>query len=103
MSNLTGKPSVDRPWLKYYPEQLRQMIKEPKCTVLEYLKSYCPGEDVAAIDFYGKEVLWKTVFDPSGCRRGSRGIFCPSGPAGRKMSGLPLVSLVPRRLPERLL
>ena len=63
MSNLTGKPSVDRPWLKYYPEQLRQMIKEPKCTVLEYLKSYCPGEDVAAIDFYGKEVLWKTVFD----------------------------------------
>ena len=48
MSNLTGKPSVDRPWLKYYPEQLRQMIKEPKCTVLEYLKSYCPGED----DFY---------------------------------------------------
>ena len=39
------------------------MIKEPKCTVLEYLKSYCPGEDVAAIDFYGKEVLWKTVFD----------------------------------------
>ena len=42
MSNLTGKPSVDRPWLKYYPEQLRQMIKEPKCTVLEYLKSYCP-------------------------------------------------------------
>ena len=43
MSNLTGKPSVDRPWLKYYPEQLRQMIKEPKCTVLAISEKLLSG------------------------------------------------------------
>ena len=30
-TNLTGKPSIDRPWLKYYPEQLctRYKLGEP--------------------------------------------------------------------------
>ena len=49
-TNLTGKPSVDRPWLQYYPEPLRK-ITVPECTVKEYLKMNCPGEDVAAMDF----------------------------------------------------
>ena len=31
-TNLTGKPSVDRPWLQYYPEPLRK-ITVPECTV----------------------------------------------------------------------
>ena len=30
-TNLTGKPSVDRPWLQYYPEPLRK-ITVPECT-----------------------------------------------------------------------
>ena len=60
-TNLTGKPSVDRPWLQYYPEPLRK-ITVPECTVKEYLKMNCPGEDVAAMDFYGSQILWGTVF-----------------------------------------
>ena len=58
---LTGKPSVDRPWMKYYPEVLRN-IKVPDCTVLKYLQINCPGEDVAAIEFYENKILWSTVF-----------------------------------------
>lgn len=58
---LTGKPSVDQPWMKYYPEQLRN-ICVPECTVVEYLKRNCPGEDIAAIEFYENKILWKTVF-----------------------------------------
>ena len=30
--------------------------------VKEYLKMNCPGEDVAAMDFYGSQILWGTVF-----------------------------------------
>ena len=44
-NNMTGKPSIDRPWMKYYPEVLQKMIQIPECTVKEYLKKYCPGED----------------------------------------------------------
>ena len=61
---MTGKPSVDRPWMKYYPEPLRK-IQIPQCTVKEYLKRNCPGEDVAAMEFYGTEISWKTVFEQS--------------------------------------
>ena len=32
--NMTGKPSVDRPWMQYYPEALRH-IQAPECTVKE--------------------------------------------------------------------
>lgn len=59
---MTGKPSIDRPWIKYYPEPLRK-IQAPDCTVKEYLKLNCPGEDVAAMEFYGNQISWKTVFE----------------------------------------
>ena len=36
-ATLTGKPSVDRPWMKYYPPAMLQMISIPECTVMEYL------------------------------------------------------------------
>ena len=35
---LSGKPSVDRPWMQYYPDMLMQMIKQPNCTVNQYLR-----------------------------------------------------------------
>lgn len=59
---MTGKPSIDRPWIKYYPEPLRK-IQAPDCTVKEYLKLNCPGEDVTAMEFYGNQISWKTVFE----------------------------------------
>ena len=59
---ITGRPSIDRPWMKYYPEPLRK-IQIPECTVQAYLRQNCPGEDVAAMEFYGNQISWRTVFD----------------------------------------
>lgn len=55
------KASEERPWMKYYPEMLRN-VQVPQCTLLEYLKMNCPGEDVAAMSFYGTEITWAEVF-----------------------------------------
>ena len=30
---MTGKPSVDRPWMRYYPKALISGLEVPKCTV----------------------------------------------------------------------
>lgn len=45
---LTGKPSVDKPWMQYYPEQLIKNLKVPSSTIGEYLAAACPGKDVTA-------------------------------------------------------
>ena len=56
------RPSVERPWMKYYPEPLRKMAV-PECTLQEYLRQNCPGDDMAAMDLYGSQILWSTVFE----------------------------------------
>ena len=33
---LTGKPSIDRPWMQYYPPQLMEGLSIPEDTVYEY-------------------------------------------------------------------
>ncbi len=58
----TGKASIDRPWMQYYPEVFTQ-LKIPECTVLDYLRKNCPGEDVVAIHYYGSDITWKTFFE----------------------------------------
>ncbi|MCD8110521.1 MAG: acyl--CoA ligase [Clostridiales bacterium] len=58
----TGYPSIDRPWMKYYPPQISQM-QIPECTMMEYLRQNCPGEDVVAMHYYGEDILWSTVFE----------------------------------------
>ena len=62
MNNLTGRASVDRPWMKLYPEVLRN-LQIPACTLMEYLKMNCPGEDVVAMHYYGNDIKWSTVFE----------------------------------------
>lgn len=59
--NLTGKPSIDRPWMKYYSEDMAR-LQIPDCTLVEYLKMNCPGEETAAMHYYGTDILWSTVF-----------------------------------------
>ena len=41
--NLTGKASIDKPWLKYYPEELHNM-ETPKITLEEFLKMKNPDD-----------------------------------------------------------
>lgn len=57
-----SKPSQERPWMKFYPPEVRNMVV-PKCTLNEFIREKCPSEDTAAIHYYGNDITWKTVFD----------------------------------------
>lgn len=56
------KPSQERPWMKYYPSALIGGLSVPECTLNEYLRQNCPGEDDIAIHYYGNDISWKEVF-----------------------------------------
>lgn len=60
-NDLTGKPSIDRPWTKYYPEEMLHM-QIPECTLSEYLKQNCPGKHEAAVHYYGRNIPWNTIY-----------------------------------------
>lgn len=55
---LTGKASIDKPWLQYYPKEL-QNIEVPKITLESFLKMKNPDENRYAIEYYGKKYTWK--------------------------------------------
>lgn len=59
--NITGKPSIDRPWMKYYPEMIKN-LRIPECTLREYLDANCRGRELTAIHYYGEDISWNTVF-----------------------------------------
>lgn len=44
---LIGRPSIDRPWMKYYPESISK-LQVPELSLNEYLKANCPGMDMVA-------------------------------------------------------
>lgn len=56
------KPSQERPWMKYYPSSLIEGLSVPECTLNEYLRQNCPGEDITAIHYYGNDISWKELF-----------------------------------------
>ena len=60
---LTGKPSIDKPWMKYYPPALMQQLRATHFTLSEYLHLNCPGLDVPAIHYYGTEITWGELFN----------------------------------------
>lgn len=60
---LTGYPSIDKPWLKYYSEEALAM-KTPECTV--YRNIYDNNKDYPkdiAIRYYGKDISYGTLFE----------------------------------------
>lgn len=58
---LTGKPSVDRPWMKFYPPGADQMTI-PQVTMNEYLKMMCRGNDLTVLHYYGTDISWQHFF-----------------------------------------
>ena len=48
-TTMTGKPSVDKPWLKFYPQELLDNLKAPACTLHKYLESMMPCLDTVAM------------------------------------------------------
>ncbi len=59
---LTGYPSIDRPWLKYYSKEAIN-TPMPKCSIYEYLyennKNYM--NDIAIL-YFGKKITYKKLF-----------------------------------------
>ena len=58
---LIGRPSIDRPWMKYYPESISR-LQVPELSLNEYLKANCPGMDMVAMHYYGRDVSWERFF-----------------------------------------
>ncbi len=60
---LTGYPSIDKPWLKYYTEEAINAVA-PECSIYENIynsnKNYL--SDVALM-FFGKKITYKTLFE----------------------------------------
>lgn len=62
-TTLTGKASIDKPWLKYYPPILMEHLQVPACTLTQYLQYNMPGMDVPAMHYYGRDITWAEVFE----------------------------------------
>ena len=56
--NLTGKASIDKPWLNFYPEEFRN-LDIPRITMESFLKMNNPDENRAAFEYYGNKITWK--------------------------------------------
>lgn len=60
---LTGYPSVDKPWLKYYNEEAIN-VPLPECSIYEYLyennKDY--PDDIALV-FYDRKITYRELFE----------------------------------------
>ncbi len=61
--NLTGYPSIDKPWLKYYDEEA---INEPlpECTIYEYLwENNKDHLDDVALIYFGRKITYGELFE----------------------------------------
>lgn len=60
---LTGYPSIDKPWLKYYSDEVVNATI-PKCTIYEYLyennKNYL---DDIVINYVGRKITYREMFE----------------------------------------
>ena len=55
---MTGYPSIDKPWLKYYAEDKRDFTI-PDCTVYDYMcESNQDNLEEIALDYYGNEITY---------------------------------------------
>ena len=59
---LTGYPSIDKPWLKYYSEEAINMPL-PECSLYDYLYD-CNREHMEdyALNYFGKKITFKAFF-----------------------------------------
>ncbi len=62
-TQMTGYPSIDKPWLKYYPEVLFAPKKQYN-KVIDYIRDTWAGaENDTMIHYYGSDVTAKEFFD----------------------------------------
>lgn len=59
---VTGYPSIDKPWLKYYSEEAIH-ASLPECTIYEYLwKNNKNHLDDIALDYFRRKITYKELF-----------------------------------------
>ncbi len=63
MKNLTGKSSIDKPWLKYYDEEV--LKKElPEKTIYEYIfQNNKKFPNRTALNYFGKKITYGQMFE----------------------------------------
>lgn len=59
----SGKGSIDRPWMKYYPFECRN-VPLPDCSVYDYLKdNTIKFSNMIALNYFGRKITYKEMFD----------------------------------------
>lgn len=60
---LTGFPSIDKPWLKYYAEDKRNFTL-PECSVYDFMvQNNQDNLDATALDYFGKEQSYRELIE----------------------------------------
>ena len=60
---MTGYPSIDRPWLKYYSDEAIN-IKLPECSIYEYiLEKNKDNGHKPAMNYFGNRIKYKSMFE----------------------------------------
>ena len=59
---MTGKPSIDKPWLNFYPEPFKN-IEVPKMTLEAFLKMRNQDENRISLEYYGRKFTWKELWN----------------------------------------
>lgn len=63
LKKLTGKPSVDKPWMQYYTEE-QQNLELPKKTIYCYMKDNSNAYlDKAALNYFGVKITYKKLLE----------------------------------------
>jgi len=66
---LTGYPSIDKPWLKYYSEEAKYAADNPqKCSIYQYIYSANKNNpsDIA-IEYFGAKITYSEMFQSIDC------------------------------------
>ena len=62
-NEMTGYPSIDRPWLKYYSDEAKK-TKIPECTIYDYLwESNREHLDNVALNYFGYKIPYRKMFE----------------------------------------
>ncbi len=54
-----GRASIDRPWMKFYPEEMMKMMVVPEVTINQYLRMKARGPMEVAMNYYGTDITWR--------------------------------------------
>ncbi len=62
-NEMTGYPSINRPWLKYYSDEAKE-AKIPECKIYDYLwESNREHLDNVALDYFGYKIPYRKMFE----------------------------------------